>query len=35
MNAILDALSPLGVTNVSMPAIPEKIWRVMREYTRS
>jgi aerobic carbon-monoxide dehydrogenase large subunit len=31
MNAILDALSPLGVTNVPMPATPERVWRAMRE----
>ena len=31
MNAILDALAPLGVTDVPMPATPERIWRAMRE----
>ena len=31
MNAILDALTPLGVTDVPMPATPERIWRAMRE----
>ena len=30
MNAILDALSPLGVTDVPMPATPERIWRAVR-----
>src|SRR5499427_4294324 len=30
MNAILDALSPLGVTDVPMPATPERIWRAIR-----
>jgi aerobic carbon-monoxide dehydrogenase large subunit len=30
MNAILDALAPLGVTDVPMPATPERIWRAMR-----
>src|SRR5437763_3837070 len=34
MNAILDALAPLGVTDVPMPATPERIWRAMRERTR-
>jgi carbon-monoxide dehydrogenase large subunit len=31
MNAILNALSPLGVSDVSMPATPERIWRAIRE----
>jgi len=31
MNAILDALSPLGVTDVPMPATPERIWRAMQD----
>jgi aerobic carbon-monoxide dehydrogenase large subunit len=30
MNAILDALAPLGVSDVPMPATPERIWRAMR-----
>jgi aerobic carbon-monoxide dehydrogenase large subunit len=34
MNAILDALAPLGVTDPPMPATPERIWRAMRERTR-
>jgi len=35
MNAILDALAPFGVTDVPMPATPERIWLAMREHTRS
>jgi carbon-monoxide dehydrogenase large subunit len=35
MNAILDALAPLGVTDVPMPATPERIWRAMRRQTPS
>lgn len=31
MNAILDALAPLGVPDVPMPATPERIWRAVRE----
>jgi carbon-monoxide dehydrogenase large subunit len=31
MNAILDALAPLGVSDVAMPATPERIWRAIRE----
>jgi carbon-monoxide dehydrogenase large subunit len=30
MNAILDALAPLGVTEVAMPATPERVWRAIR-----
>jgi hypothetical protein len=32
MNAILDALAPLGITDVPMPATPERIWRAIRDY---
>ncbi len=31
INAICDALSPYGVTDVSMPATPQKIWRILRD----
>jgi aerobic carbon-monoxide dehydrogenase large subunit len=34
MNAILDALAPLGVTDVPMPATRERIWRAIREHAR-
>jgi len=34
MNAILDALAPLGVTDVPMPATGERIWRAMRGEAR-
>jgi carbon-monoxide dehydrogenase large subunit len=30
MNAILDALAPLGVPDVPMPATSERIWRAIR-----
>src|SRR6266851_1198875 len=30
-NALVDALSVLGVRHIDMPATPEKIWRAMRE----
>jgi carbon-monoxide dehydrogenase large subunit len=30
INAILDALAPLGVDHIDMPATPERIWRVIR-----
>jgi carbon-monoxide dehydrogenase large subunit len=35
MNAILDALAPLGVTDVPMPASPERVWRAVHGTTRS
>lgn len=31
INAILDALSPLGITQIDMPATPERIWRAIQE----
>jgi carbon-monoxide dehydrogenase large subunit len=31
MNAVVDALSPLGVRHVDMPATPERVWRAMQE----
>src|SRR5206468_11515479 len=33
MNAILDALAPLGVTDLAMPATPERIWRAIQDST--
>jgi len=30
INAVLDALEPLGVTHIEMPATPEKVWRAIR-----
>ena len=27
MNALVDALSPLGIRHIDMPATPEKVWR--------
>jgi aerobic carbon-monoxide dehydrogenase large subunit len=33
--AVLDALAPLGVTHIDMPATPERIWRAIREGTRT
>jgi carbon-monoxide dehydrogenase large subunit len=30
MNAVLDALAPLGVTDLDMPATPERVWRAIR-----
>ncbi len=28
--AVLDALAPLGVTHIDMPATPERIWRALQ-----
>jgi aerobic carbon-monoxide dehydrogenase large subunit len=30
-NAVVDALSPLGVTHVEMPTTPERVWRAMHD----
>ena len=30
MNAVIDALAPLGITHIDMPATPEKLWRAIR-----
>jgi aerobic carbon-monoxide dehydrogenase large subunit len=30
VNAILDALSPLGIQHIDMPATPERIWRAIQ-----
>jgi len=34
INAIVDALSPLGIDHVDMPATPERIWRAIRAARR-
>jgi carbon-monoxide dehydrogenase large subunit len=30
-NALVDALSPLGIRHIEMPASPERLWRAIRE----
>ncbi len=30
VHAVLDALAPLGVTHIDMPATPERVWRAIR-----
>ena len=30
INAVVDALSPLGVTDITMPATPEKVWQAIQ-----
>jgi carbon-monoxide dehydrogenase large subunit len=31
MNAVLDALAPLGIRHIDMPATPERLWRAIRD----
>ena len=31
INAVVDALSPFGVTHIDMPATPEKVWKAMQK----
>ncbi len=31
INAVLDALAPLGVTDIAMPATPERVWRAITQ----
>ncbi len=31
MNAVVDALSPLGVTHIDMPATAETVWRAIQQ----
>jgi carbon-monoxide dehydrogenase large subunit len=33
ISAILDALAPLGVTHIDMPATPERVWRAIQRVT--
>jgi carbon-monoxide dehydrogenase large subunit len=30
MNAIADALSPYGITDVEMPATPQRVWEAIQ-----
>jgi aerobic carbon-monoxide dehydrogenase large subunit len=30
MNAVVDALAPLGITHIDMPATPEKVWQAIQ-----
>ena len=34
MNAVVDALSPLGVKHIDMPATPDKVWRTIQAAKR-
>ncbi len=31
VNAVVDALSPLGVTHIEMPLTPERVWRAIQD----
>jgi carbon-monoxide dehydrogenase large subunit len=31
VSAILDALAPLGVRDITMPATPFKVWQAIRD----
>jgi carbon-monoxide dehydrogenase large subunit len=31
VNAVMDALSPLGIAHLDMPLTPERVWRAIRE----
>lgn len=33
MNAIVDALQPLGITNLEMPASPNRVWQAIHDAT--
>jgi len=30
MNAVVDALSPYGITHLDMPATPQRIWQTIQ-----
>jgi carbon-monoxide dehydrogenase large subunit len=35
MNAVNDALAPLGVRHLDMPVTPERVWRAIADAPRS
>jgi carbon-monoxide dehydrogenase large subunit len=35
MNAVVDALAPLGITHLDMPATPERVWRAIEAARRA
>jgi carbon-monoxide dehydrogenase large subunit len=35
MNGLMDALSPLGVKTIDMPATPERVWRLIQDARRA
>jgi carbon-monoxide dehydrogenase large subunit len=35
VNAVVDALAPFGVRHLDMPLKPEKVWKVLRDVSRT
>ena len=35
MNAVVNALAPLGVTDLAMPATPGRVWRAIAEHAHA
>lgn len=35
MNAVCDALRPLGITHIDMPATPERVWQAIQNATQA
>ena len=35
MNAVIDALSPLGIRDLDMPASPARIWAAIQNASRN
>jgi carbon-monoxide dehydrogenase large subunit len=35
MNAVADALSPLGIADIGMPATPERVWHAIADHPRA
>jgi carbon-monoxide dehydrogenase large subunit len=35
VNAVMDALAPLGVRHIDMPLTPEKVWRAIQAAKKS
>ena len=35
ISGVLDALAPLGVTHIDMPATPERVWRAIQQASHS
>jgi carbon-monoxide dehydrogenase large subunit len=33
VNAVIDALSPWDITDIALPATPERVWRAIHEAT--
>jgi carbon-monoxide dehydrogenase large subunit len=31
INAVCDALTPLGIKHVDMPATPNRVWKLIKE----